>query len=310
MAINVITEDRASGAQVIDGSLKFQQNPVNTHLKRTFATGNRRTWTWSAWIKNSFSGDRGLFSASTDASNRNGFTLQDEDKLLFDFEDGGTRYLTNTGDAVYRDDSQFYHFVLAIDTTQSTESNRVRIYVNGSEQSLTEVVSGYPSQNAEMFVNSNIEHYIGRQSWDSSAEFGGYMTQVYFVDGQQLGPESFGFTDGLTNTWRPKKYTGDFNVPGGAGGTLANYNSNTTLPTYSDQGGGSFGGGSNSIANAFDGSASTYCNMTYNNGQFSKLTFATPITNVTNITIGYDGEGDPGYNGGNVQTSISYNGSR
>ena len=95
-------------------------------------------------------------------------------------------------------------------------------------------------------------------------------------------------------------------------GTLLNFNGNSKLPTYLNQGGDTAGDGirSNPIYHAFDGSTSTYCDMTYLNGQFSRLTFENPITNVTNITIGYDGEGDPGYNGGNNQTSTSFNGSR
>ena len=40
------------------------------------------------------------------------------------------------------------------------------------------------------------------------------MTQCYFIDGQTLGPVGFGFTDPLTNTWRPKKYTGTFGTNG------------------------------------------------------------------------------------------------
>ena len=95
-------------------------------------------------------------------------------------------------------------------------------------------------------------------------------------------------------------------------GTLLNFNSNSKLPTYLNQGGDAAGDGlrSNPIYRAFDGSTSTYCDMTYLNGQFSRLTFENPITNVTNITIGYDGEGDPGYNGGNHTTNVSFSGSR
>ena len=40
--------------------------------------------------------------------------------------------------------------------------------------------------------------------------------QVYFIDGQALGPENFGFTDPLTNTWRPKKYNVSNDADNGA----------------------------------------------------------------------------------------------
>ena len=95
-------------------------------------------------------------------------------------------------------------------------------------------------------------------------------------------------------------------------GTLLNYDNNSRIPTYSNQGGLAAGPSlrSKPIINAFDGSSSTYCDLTYLNGQFSRLTFEKPITNVTNITIGYDGEGDPGYNGGNHVTNVSFSGGR
>ena len=95
-------------------------------------------------------------------------------------------------------------------------------------------------------------------------------------------------------------------------GTLLNYDNNSRLPTYSNNGGlaASPSLRSKPINNAFDGVSTSYCDLTYLNGQFSRLTFEKPITNVTNITIGYDGEGDPGYNGGNHVTNVSFNGSR
>ena len=93
-------------------------------------------------------------------------------------------------------------------------------------------------------------------------------------------------------------------------GTLSQSPANqTALPTYSNQGGGS-ANTSNPVSNAFDGVAGTYADMTYNNGQWSKLTFATPITGVTSISVGYDGEGDVGYNGSVVNSTVGYNGSR
>ena len=47
------TESGASGAQVIDGSLKFDSSKTN-YLKRTpSSSGNQKTWTWSGWFKNS-----------------------------------------------------------------------------------------------------------------------------------------------------------------------------------------------------------------------------------------------------------------
>jgi hypothetical protein len=102
------------------------------------------------------------------------------------------------------------HVVFVLDTTQATANSRMRMYVNGVE--LTDFAARTnPSQNAVYNVNNTVAHQIGRNNVAGGYNFNGYLAEVNFIDGQALGPESFGFTDGLTNTWRPKKYTGDFN---------------------------------------------------------------------------------------------------
>ena len=209
-----ITEDSALGGTDIQRSLRIRRNNSSYLARTPSSASNRRTWTWSSWLKiGKMAVDRGLFSASTDASNRNGFTLQEEERLLFDYEIGGTRYLIRTT-PYYRDTTSWYHVVLAIDTTQATEENRVKIYVNGSEQTVSEVVNGYPPQDVEMFINNNIEHHIGRQTWDSTAQFDGYLTDINFVDGQSLDASYFGYTDFQTGQWRSKKFDGTYGTNG------------------------------------------------------------------------------------------------
>ena len=118
--------------------------------------------------------------------------------------------------AKYRDFSNFYHVCAVVDTTQSTANDRMKIYVNGVYQTQT-IPSGMPSLNYETYVNSTNAHHIGRDSRTSSIRYGDHhLSQFYLIDGQALGPENFGFTDPLTNTWRPKKYNHrtDRNEPG------------------------------------------------------------------------------------------------
>jgi len=182
---------------------------ANSYLSRTpSSASNRRTWTWSSWIKlGAVSGDRCIFSASTDASNRNAINLSNEGYFIFDYEVGGTRNVLSSQNATYRDISGWYHLVVAVDTTQATDTNRVKMYVNGSQITLTGVVNNYPSQNADMFVNNNIGHAIGKQNW-GTAYHDGYMSHVAFVDGQALAPTVFGETDSTSGIWKFKNPTG------------------------------------------------------------------------------------------------------
>ena len=205
----VITPSKASGAQLIDGSLKFDGS--SEYLKRTpSSSGDRRTYTFSCWIKrtklvNCGSSGQEIFRAGDSALSAMNFAPSDGpcDALSFKADQGGVSPGSATN-AVFRDFSTFFHVVYRIDTTQATAADRVRVYVNGVEQ--TWHTTNYPTQNQELkFNQSGQPHYIGGTEY-----FAGHMSQAYLIDGQSLGPENFGFTDPLTNTWKPKKYTGTF----------------------------------------------------------------------------------------------------
>jgi hypothetical protein len=214
----VITEDRASGAQVIGGSLKFVSGSSH-YLNRTpGSAGNRKTWTWSGWVKRCAFGsvDNCLFSAYGNGTQSAGIyfsndTQNDSLEVRFGPYSGGWQgYLVTA--QVFRDPSAWYHIVFVADTTQSTASDRLKLYINGS-QVTTFNSSAYPSQNTDGFLNQAQEHQIGRLQGNTYYH-NGYLAQVNFIDGTALTPSYFGFTDPLTNTWRPKKYTGTYGTNG------------------------------------------------------------------------------------------------
>jgi hypothetical protein len=107
---------------------------------------------------------------------------------------------------VFRDHSAWQHIVIAFDTTQSTASNRVKIYKNGS-QITSFNTEDYPSQNLDTQVNSAVAHKIG--GFASSGFYDGYLAEVVFIDGQQLDPTSFGeFDEDSPTIWKPKDVSG------------------------------------------------------------------------------------------------------
>jgi hypothetical protein len=194
-----------SSAQVIDGSLKFDASKT-TYLSRTpSSAGNQRTWTWSGWIKrdSKFGSSNTLWSCAGNNSVRFG-NINDIEYIF----DGNYGLRTNQ---VFRD-TGWYHILFSLDTTQATAADRVKLYING-EQVTSFASTGYGNQNDLEDYNTTVLHTIGiKHDLNTATDFDGRMSQVYFIDGQQLGPGYFGFTDPLTNTWRPKKYTGDFNI--------------------------------------------------------------------------------------------------
>lgn len=205
----------ASGNQVtgynLTKSLRFR-NSASAYLNRTPASAsNRRTWTWSGWIKRGILGTGpGIFEATS--AGKGTFFTWGSDNLVVQLYDNTYNTVWNTS-SVFRDPSAWYHVILAVDTTQASQANMVKIYVNGVQQSLT--VNNYSTslpQNYDTFVNNTVSHNINTYI---AASYGDqYYTEVNFVDGQALTPSSFGETDSITGVWKPKAYTGTYGTNG------------------------------------------------------------------------------------------------
>ena len=208
------------GAYNLESSLRFRSS-ASAYLTRTFSSaGNRKTWTWSSWIKrgkfDSLSHNLFRSNQASSAGIRFGGTSAGDtsnDTLRIFFANAGSGDLQTT--QVFRDPSAWYHIVLTVDTTQATASNRVKLYINGV-QVTSFTTATYPSQNYDTEVNNNIEHIIGSYlSGGSPIEsFDGYQTEINFVDGQALTPSDFGEYDEDTGGWKPKRYTGTYGTNG------------------------------------------------------------------------------------------------
>ena len=105
-----------------------------------------------------------------------------------------------------RDTSAWYHIVLAVDTTQATASNRVKLYVNGEQISWDN--SAYPSQNATSTWMSTTNMYFNTFNGDGAYDASGYYAEVCVIDGQQLAPTEFGEFDEDSGIWKPIDVSG------------------------------------------------------------------------------------------------------
>ena len=198
-----------SGDYEIANSLRFEDGS-SAYLKRTPSAGNRKTWTFSAWIKRGNLGiDIDLLHAYADSGERSQLVFAADDTIKFDFDDYTANRLTTT--QVFRDASAWYHIVLAVDTTQGTAANRVKIYVNGNQITSFSAAS-YPSENEDGHINSAIQHEIS--SYDGSGGYlDGYLAEVNFIEGAAKVPADFGET-GDYGEWKPIKYAGAFGDEG------------------------------------------------------------------------------------------------
>ena len=185
---------------------------ANSYLFRNFTSaGNRKTFTFSAWVKFSdASSISTLFATGADSENRLIFIRHDSgsgSSLKVDGKTSTNQTIEVRTNRAFRDTNAFYHIVLRVDTTQSTASDRVRIYVNGVQET-SFAQSTYPSQNYDTEVNKTANHMVGRYSYSASNYMNGYMSHVAFVDGASLAPTSFGQTDSTSGIWKFKSPSG------------------------------------------------------------------------------------------------------
>ena len=301
----VITSDRASGAQIIDGSLKFDSAAEN-RLDRTAGSGSGTTWTLALWVKKQ-GNDCHVFGAGDASTDRFGFGFNGSDKIFAFVIDSNSTVFSITTSAVFRDNG-WYHIVLVADTTNGTQADRFKVYVNGVLQTVSGTLM---PDSQDTNVNSAVTHTFGRRSYTDSDHFNGQITNAYLIDGQALEESDFGFTDPLTNTWRPKKYKGTFgtngfwlpmdgNSPIGEDKSgVPNLNDGTVWSNSLTSSSGFRS--SEPKENAFDGDTSSICSAV-NDGT---ITFTSPVAFASDSTIKvvvHGGDHTVTVNGGDNQT--------
>jgi hypothetical protein len=177
---------------------------ASTRLEKTFTASNRKTFTISTWIKRSaLTANNSIYGAGTnDSTDRDYLSFLadsgEEDKLYFNAKVSSSvvaQFYTNRR---FRDTSGWYHIVLAFDTTQATDTNRMKLYVNGEQQTFQSQT--YPSQNQDMNTNNTV-HKIG-STIGNNYYFDGSMSHFHFIDGTAYTASTFGSTDSVTGEWK------------------------------------------------------------------------------------------------------------
>ena len=219
---NILYEGNGAGQRVgkfvpftdngtIANSLIFNRSD-NSQLSRTPSSGgNRRTFTVSFWVKlASQFGTRRIFFSQGPAGSGNNYFLIEVDtsnKLYISANDGsGGEDLSLITNRTFEDTSKFYHILFAVDTTQSTASNRAKLYVDG-DQITSFSTETYFGQNYDTNVNHTVKCVVGDYI-ATGYGFDGYLAEFNQVDGTALTPDTFGLTDTSTGRWIPKALTG------------------------------------------------------------------------------------------------------
>ena len=298
-------------------SLRFN-SADSAYLSRTPASaGNQKTWTWAGWVKRATFGTGYIFGCFVDGNDYCLVYPLSGGNIRFEAYNGGSRVLRLDTSNLFRDPSAWYHFVFTLDTSNATEANRAKIYVNGVDAALAS--SQYPTQNTDLQVNNTNQHEIS----SSVTPFNGYLADVHFIDGQALDPTSFGLFDDY-GIWQPQIYTGEYGTNGfhlpfsdnstaAALGTDTSGNGNDwTVNNISvTEGDGNYASGltnntggfqsSYETVKAFDGSTSTSARTNNTTGN-PTLTWtpSSPLTGISSFRI-YNGNiGDNAYATGTI----------
>jgi hypothetical protein len=209
-------------ASVEMNSLRFNVGSSDS-LERTVGSGgSTTTGTISFWVKRGDTGATQYFYANKNTVSNAGFGVLLSSDSFYVFQYDGTspfnpaNYQINLiTSSVFRDYSAWYHFVLVIDTSNGTEANRIRLYVNGTQQTLNKT-GNMPTVTLNLSVPFLYDGGVSKICSDYAGGnfFGGYLSEFNLIDGQALAPSDFGEFDSDSGIWKPIAYTGTYGTNG------------------------------------------------------------------------------------------------
>ena len=206
---------------------------ANSYLTRSISsTGTNTKGTFSGWIKRSELTNNypRFFAVNTDSNNYFRLFFHNDDKLHLYIDNGGSGIGQRKTTRLFRDTNAWYHIVVAIDSTLATAGDRIKVWVNGVQETAFDSTIN-PSQNADMKINnSGSTIVIGKHENASSDYFSGYMSHVSWVDGAALAPTVFGETDSTSGIWKFKAPSG---VTWGTNGVHLKFENSGALGTDS-----------------------------------------------------------------------------
>jgi len=274
----------------VDNCCRFVPGDTPYMSKTPGGAGNQKTWTYSCWVKKTKAGGRqGIINVNGSSNPYFFVEFIASDAINIQDYDGSqdTDLITS---AKYTDVGAWYHICVAYDTTQAVDTNRIKLYVNGTQVTDFSTAT-YCAQDFVTQMNSTYELFVGRAA---TQYFGGYMAEVCVIDGQQLDATSFGEFDSDSPTiWKPKDISA---LTAGTNGFYLDFKDSANL------GNDAFGGtdlGETNLAASDQGMDSPTNNFCTINSVFASTGASSTVTKtVTNGNC----EGSPTGNNGLVCT--------
>ena len=242
MSLIIPANSAVGGGYAVDNSLRTNRGSSD-YLNKTFSgSGNRRTFTISFWLKIAESSSNApyIYGVSTSTTNAISIYYNSTGQLSMEAYTGAWSLRLHTS-ALLRDTSAWYHICYAIDTTQGTDTNRVKLYINGVQQTFsTSPTQVYPSQNLDLPCNqSGNSTTINCQSYYNAEFMSAYYSEFCMIDGTQNAVTDFGEFDADSGIWKPIDVSGltfgtngfylDFKNSGALGADVSGNTNNFTV---------------------------------------------------------------------------------
>ena len=252
---------------------------ASTYLNRTSGTPtSNKKFTISFWVKRNNLGSAGnghIFDTYVNSTNRSQIHFDTPDVIDFRLQVSGSNIGRLVTNRVFRDISAWYHIVATVDTTLSTADDRIKLYVNGvQETSFSTRIN--PSINADFPMGGT--HTIGAYGGGSNY-FDGTLSHFNFTDGYAYGADSFGSTDNVTGQW--KINTSPSITMGNNGFTILK-DGNTITDQSSNSNDFTLGGGT--VTNLKDNPSNNFCNI---NTLYNQTTGQGVVVNNCGNTVYY-----------------------
>jgi len=183
---------------------------ASTKLTRTNGTPtNTKIMTFSVWFKIGTQTNQQTLISSVEAASGGSYTdlkimNAATHRNVFRFECKTTEgnYIDLKFNRSLRDPGAFYNIIIAVDTTQATDTNRVKIYVNGVQET-SFATATYPPQNHNLdFSKSGIIQQVG--AYENTNYWDGLMSYFAFVDGTAYDQSYFGEVESSSGIWKIK----------------------------------------------------------------------------------------------------------
>ena len=193
----------STGSYEVDNSCKFEPDNSESMSRTPAGNGNLKTCTISFWVKiTELNKSHMFFTGDYGGASSPWFVIGTINDRIYFSSTAGVSDSPIVPTRLFRDTSAWYHLVFAIDTTQGTAADRVKIYVNGVQETVF-TTTNYPSLNQDLDIMAAKAQGIGGYNDGTDYRFAGYMSEFVGIDGQALAPTEFGEFDADSGIWKP-----------------------------------------------------------------------------------------------------------